>query len=224
MTKPFLLLLLTLSVASCAPRADLTPAPTANEVAALGEAAASTDAGVRVVASVDRWVGRPEDLNEVRPIWVEIENDSQIPLLVRYNAFALVGPAGERFVALPPFDIEATAAEPVAAPALPTTGFAVAPYASPFFPGATPFAGPFGFDSLYYRSYYPQFRRISLPTEDMVREALPEGVLDPGGRISGFLYFQPVNPELAQVVFTADLANAETGETFGSVRIPFVVE
>lgn len=146
-----------------------------------------------------------------------------MPLRVRYSEFVLVGPSGERFVALPPFDIEATETEPIAAPAYPVRGFSVAPYASPFFPGAA-LADPFAFDPFYYQTYYPQFRRINLPTEDMVQKALPEGVLDPGGRVEGFLYFEPVNPELAQVFFTADLVNAETGETFGDVRISFTVE
>ena len=53
---------------------------------------------------------------------------------------------------------------------------------------------------------------------------IPEGVLEPGGQISGFLYFEKRPGSLKRITFEADLANARTGANFGTVRIPFVVK
>jgi hypothetical protein len=79
------------------------------------------------------------------------------------------------------------------------------------------------FDWAYYDRYYPVWS-VSLPTEDMLEMAIPEGVLEPQGRISGFLYFPRVNPDAERVVFQAALVSARTGEEFGAVEVPFVVE
>jgi hypothetical protein len=57
----------------------------------------------------------------------------------------------------------------------------------------------------------------------MIAEVLPEGVLEPGGRVEGFLYFERVDPQAPRVRFRADLTSADTGEVFGEVSIPFTV-
>jgi hypothetical protein len=69
-------------------------------------------------------------------------------------------------------------------------GFYVAPYLRRHYPFFTPFNGPFLHDPFYYDSFHPAMKRVSLPTGDMVQKALPEGVLEPGGRITGFLYLE----------------------------------
>jgi hypothetical protein len=51
---------------------------------------------------------------------------------------------------------------------------------------------------------------------------LPEGVLDNGGRITGFLYFGGLDHPQS-VSFTADLVDASTGAHFGRIVIPFDV-
>jgi hypothetical protein len=63
-----------------------------------------------------------------------------------------------------------------------------------------------------------------LPTEDMLAKGIPEGVLEPEGRISGFLYFEKLPENLDRITFEADLINARTGVTLGTMRIPFVIE
>jgi hypothetical protein len=58
----------------------------------------------------------------------------------------------------------------------------------------------------------------------MLAKGIPEGVLEPEGRISGFLYFEKLPDNLDRITFEADLINARTGVTLGTVRIPFVIE
>ncbi|MGZ3461836.1 MAG: hypothetical protein ACXU86_25365, partial [Archangium sp.] len=74
----------------------------------------------------------------------------------------------------------------------------------------------------YYAPYYwapPE----PLPTRDMVRKALPEGTLDTGGTLSGFLYFQSVSPQEGRVTLQVRLVDARTGEQFGTLSVPFDV-
>lgn len=90
------------------------------------------------------------------------------------------------------------------------------------YPGLA-FHSRFAWDPLYYRDYVPYWKRIPLPTQQMINEALPEGVLGDDGRLEGFLYFQPVDPDELQVAFRAELVDAESGETFDTASISFTV-
>ena len=58
----------------------------------------------------------------------------------------------------------------------------------------------------------------------MQQRVLPEGVIDSGGSLDGWLFFERVDNDLERVVFRADLVNADTGRKFAEVRIPFTVE
>ena len=226
-----LLLASALLAAGCsAPGTQLDPAPAANTVSA--ETAVDRVNGVRMTAETGAWGGLARVKTEVTPIRVTIENGSRVPLRLRYDEFALVNPQGRRYAALPPYGVEGSvedptlvdAYSPVTSPGFTYSGFSVAPYYRSVYPSVTPYAGSFGYDPLYYDRYYTAYREIALPTEEMVREALPEGVIDPGGRVSGFLYFERVPPTAPRVRFRADLADAQSGETFGEISIPFVVE
>jgi putative addiction module killer protein len=64
---------------------------------------------------------------------------------------------------------------------------------------------------VYFERNYGQWPR-DLPSEEMISEALPEGVIEGGGRVSGFLYFQRVagrNYENNRV--HVDIAAADVG-------------
>jgi hypothetical protein len=58
----------------------------------------------------------------------------------------------------------------------------------------------------------------------MLRRALPEGTLEDGGALDGFLYFQDVGEREGRVTLEARLVDARTGEQFGTLSIPFQVE
>jgi hypothetical protein len=57
----------------------------------------------------------------------------------------------------------------------------------------------------------------------MLRQALPEGTLEEGGSVTGFLYFQDVSEREGRVTLQARLVDARTGEQFGTLSIPFDV-
>lgn len=102
-------------------------------------------------------------------------------------------------------------------------GFAVAPYLAPIYPGFIPAPDPFYSDPEYYDYYYDRWRYLTLPTIEMMQQALPEGVLDTNGGLSGYLYFEKITASARAVSFQMDLT-AETGERFGVVSIPLVVK
>lgn len=214
---------LAVSFSGCASTPELVPAPGAQPAPpGPGKGAVAVVRGVRVIARSDAWAGFPPDLDRVTPILVTIENDGAVPLRLRYNEFSLVAPTtGATYAAIPPFDIRGVEVEPVTA--LGYSGFWVAPYYAPYYPGLRPYYGSFPFDQYYYEQYYPTWVDIPLPTGDMIQKALPEGVLDPGGRVTGYLYFQNVKRDAGMVDFTLDLVSAEGGN-IGTVRIPFEVE
>ncbi|QDG49522.1 hypothetical protein FIV42_01850 [Persicimonas caeni] len=78
----------------------------------------------------------------------------------------------------------------------------------------------------YYSRYYPLYAEYQLPTGEMLVRALPEGVIDPGGRITGFVYFEDlesIEPTPDRVTFRYVLVDAEANRRFGVVEIPFDV-
>ncbi len=210
-----------LLAAACATR--IVPAPTADRLPGPGAAALAEAAGVRVIVAADAWRGFPADLAEaVTPMLVTIHNGSERQLMIRYEHFALTSPEGRRFAALPPFEITGVVSEPV--PGFhPPVRFGVAPYLSRWYPGWTVFGGPFPFHTAYYDAFYPAFTRVALPTGDMVQKALPEGVVEPGGRVAGFVYFEEVK-DVEVLTFAARLVEPSAATPFAEVRLPFVVD
>jgi hypothetical protein len=214
-----------------ASRTDLDPAPAANEVSGMMDAAVDRVEGVRMVVQSQAWSGMSEVKAEVTPLRVVIENNGSVPVRLRYDEFTLVGPQGARYSALPPYGVEGSVEEPVlvegydpiTAPTFEYSNFYVAPYYASAYPTLDPYADPFYYDPYYYDRYETAWQSINLPTEEMVAEVLPEGVLDPGGRVAGFLYFERVDPETPRVRFRADLVSAVDGDVFGEVSIPFTV-
>lgn len=86
---------------------------------------------------------------------------------------------------------------------------------------ATPYGYALDRDLDYYNTYYARWRK-PLPTQEMVARALPEGVLQPGGKASGFLYFERVDEDLGLVHFRGRLVNAGDGSQLGVVEIPLL--
>ncbi len=102
--------------------------------------------------------------------------------------------------------------------------FYYAPYWGYAYDGLSPW--PYGWapDWGYYNTWYPYMQKIKLPTQSMLRKGIPEGVIAPGGYVTGFLYFKRVDPKIPQVEFTAKLQDARTGQKFGTVAIPLLVK
>jgi hypothetical protein len=212
----------------CAGRMELRPALTATSAGIGG--AVGTSSNVRLVASADSWDGElVRHFDEIAPLQVTITNGGTVPLSIRYEHFRLMTGAGETSAALPPFDIDQTQTVPFERAAragvypYPLRNFAVAPYLVPYYPGLPIVDGRFLYDGAFYGRYYPRWVRVQLPTAEMLRKALPEGILRPDGNMTGFLYFdRPHEATTAALVF--DMVNAVDDESVGAIRIPFVAE
>lgn len=216
-----LLPIIALLVAGCA--TTLEPAPGANRVEGRGEGAIAANNGVRVIARAEAWRGVPRELNgQLTPMLVTVVNDSAMPIRISYNKFRMVSESGRRYSALPPFRIDGTVTTRVGNYYRPQR-FWYAPYLSPYFPGVAVYNGPFLTNRLYWDRFAPVFATVSLPTDDMLEKALPEGVLAPGGRMTGFVYFEGVGPDARRVRLVADFPNATDKGVVARVMIPFDV-
>jgi hypothetical protein len=211
----------------CASQPTLRPAPEAKLVQGSSKAAVATAEGVRMEARVDAWRWSPTNLDrQLTPILVRIENNSERPLRVRFEEFQLVTPGGMAYAALPPFDIRGEVTQRVGTYAYSAPGFYLAPHLGPYYSGFGLYGRPFGHYPSYYTSYYPVYGRYELPTRDMLVRALPEGVLEAGGRITGFLYFanlKALDPQPDRVRLRYVLVGADARERFGAIEIPFNV-
>jgi hypothetical protein len=56
----------------------------------------------------------------------------------------------------------------------------------------------------------------------MVQRALPEGVLEAGGRASGFVYFEPLDRDARTLTLAVQIVDAASGAVLGTAQIPFV--
>jgi hypothetical protein len=119
---------------------------------------------------------------------------------------------------MPPFAIDEEITEQYTVRVFPYSGFAVAPYLRRYYPSLIA-ADPFLLDRGFYDTMVPVFRRVRLPTGDMVQKALPEGVLAPGSKVAGFIYFEDVK-EGPSVTLTTNLIDASTRAQFGTLAIP----
>lgn len=159
------------------------PAPGADRLAP--HAATAETGGVRVVARAEAWASDPQRLPEhVTPMLVTVINDSERAIRVAYEGFALIGPEGRHYRALAPARMEGVLTEMVGS--LADTG----PYFAPYFPGSVFRPRP-----AYWYTPGPALRYVRVPTVDMLRQALPEGMVEPGGQVSGFVYFERIAPQ-----------------------------
>ena len=230
-----------LVLAACAARAPLAPAPEARVLPEREQAAVASAGGVRVTADASAWDGFPSPLRTVVPVRVRIENGAQVPLRLSLDAFSLRLEEGTSLAALPPMEVQGT--ELVTTPP-PPSGYGgaglgpgwvdphlfhpdalFAPPLGVYGPGLSPWGGPFRVDPFYadpflhgsaWRSW-----PVQLPTPDMVARALPEGVLEPGGRAEGFIYFQGLPGDAQRATLQVVLVDARGGEPLGRAQIPF---
>ena len=211
--------------AACAFRGPLRPAPGQEEVPHERSSAVATAAGVRLVVRTGAWSGNPPDLEQaVIPLQVTIENHGMHELRVSYPELKLRGPALD-YQPLPPALLvgkEVTVrSKPLLIPRGGYYNFLFAPYRYPDVTGVDTWTLPWEEDPDYYKRQYAKWS-VSLPTVDMVERALPEGVLNPGGRVSGFLYFQHLQPDAHTARLTFDLVDPRSALSFGTLTIDFV--
>ena len=87
----------------------------------------------------------------------------------------------------------------------------------------SPLLAPLGYASfVWYWSpaFYPSLRA----PPDVLALGLPEGVLLPGGRVSGYLYFQRVNQRSHHFTLAWEVYDAEAGAPLGVASVPLQTE
>jgi hypothetical protein len=215
-----------LFASGCAHRRYLVPESEGRTVWWKNYDAVAEVSGVFLVASGNEWFGRPKNLGKVvTPFKVSIWNRSGELLRIQYSDFRLMG-AGGVFNSAPlsPFNSYGRMPAPLVFPRGPEVsygGFEIAPYYAPFYPGLTVWRGPFESDgrSLSNHARWP----ASLPTPYMRDVAIPEGVIQKDGHISGFLYFPKIPPGINLVTLHTALIAAGTRKRLGTVAMPFVI-
>jgi hypothetical protein len=227
----------------------LVPAGTTVRSGGNRDVAFAEVAGVRAWAHGD-WRGNPGDLPDVlTPVHLTLQNEANRTIRLSFEDCALVGSSGTRYAVLPPFEMSTSMSEappppstialvdyhpavpvrppphvhlrvrpPPVVPRIHVYRFHVAPPYAHFYFGV-PFWTAWAWNAAYHARYSAMWPR-ALPTEDMLQQALPEGALDDGGLVSGFLYFQSVRNE-ASVSLEVKLHDATTGEALGVLRMPF---
>jgi len=235
-----------LLAASCVPKATLKPTTEAQTLQGNQDTAVTEVAGVKLLADGSAWKGTPSNLgNTLTPVYVRMDNQSGRTLRIRYSDFSLVG-AESRFhySALPPFSLRQgyASVEPssledgTGGSGSVSLGVGVTPAYGPRYgyygrryygaPWTGPFIGPYPY---FYGPYYPgpyagYTCEEPLPTRDMLQSALPEGTLEDGGTVQGFLYFQGVAHREPGVALQAQVVDAASGEQLGTLSIPFQVK
>jgi hypothetical protein len=218
-------------LAGCA-GSDLEPAVPESRMDGLDDAAGVVVSRVQFVAQPDEWPEGGGVPDHVTPILVDLINGSRSPLRIEYRLFSLQAGTGQALTALPPFNVYGSATQPrvqrdggAIELSYAAERFEVAPFYADLYSELSPYRGPFVADQRFYGAGYAHWKQTggALPTRTMRLMALPEGVLQPGGRIGGYLYFQKVPSDAARVQLDFSLVDAKTGRLFAIASLPFVV-
>jgi len=214
-----------LGLAGCAHRQPMTSRDTAGAPPAASNVERGELAGVRLqVEPAGRQVKR-EAAGAVLPVRLSLWNNSGRPLRFRFEDLALVG-RGEPLAALLPVPAGNDAlgdergiggAGSAVEPTFQHQGFHVAaPYAR-YYAGLPAYNGPFDIDERYEGNHFAAWAAPSSP--EQLAQALPEGVIDDGGSISGIVYFARPPQYAGPLNLNAALVDARTGEHFGTVQL-----
>ena len=199
------------------------PASDVERSAGDPSAGVASRGGVTLVADAEPWKGDPATLSQVMtPIHVRLLNHSDRDLAVRYQTFVLHSDTGRELRPMPPIRGGASKdARALRAPKPDAHGFHFAPYYRDALGEQVRYwTGGFAFDPYFYEGHAAW--RPRLPTDAMVRRALPEGVLEPGGWVSGFLYFARVDPEARRLTLHVDLDLPQGEERIATIEIAFI--
>ena len=219
--------------AGCASNApqQLRPAPRAIASADAPGAVHAADEGVQLVAQVNAWPGDPAVARESIPIRVWIRNQSPEALRIRYDDLMLVAADGSHYAVLPPVGPDHLTSEQgvrrvVRDPEFQQSGFSVAPYLAYAYPSLQVYGGEFDYETGYFRRYREASEKRVRRDPLALTLGIPEGVLQSGGEIRGFLFFERVEPgdaEKGLIRLHADLETAEA-EDLAVLSIPFAME
>src|ERR1043166_7918995 len=216
--KATMLIALVMVLAGCG--AELRPAPSAQVLPGPGRPATAEAAGIRVVGQTAAWWAYAVTVHSgVTPNLVTVDNQSDVPLRIRYADFALVSGDGRRFAALAPVEVHGAVVDPGPPPYAYASGVFVTRRDAG---GRVIVLDGFPFDPFFHA--FPGATWIELPTPDMIWLALPVGVLAPRTNVAGFVYFPRLPRNVSSADFAAAFVNDRTGATVATLAIPFVVD
>ncbi len=198
----------------------------AAEVALLEPPTQRTVEGISIRATAGAWPGSPHVLDEVTPVGLTIVHRGDRPLRIHYGDFQLVDHVGHVYAALPPLDVRPGPASSKRPPSSPTlrpnaTRFSVAPHFAWLYPHA-PVDPRLRLAADYYELHYTYWHALEGPTPDMIERAIPEGVLEPGGRLDGYLFFERADLLAGRLDLVVHLMNPDTQAIFGTARLPLL--
>jgi hypothetical protein len=203
---------------------QLLPADSANLVPGAPDSAFAEEGGIRVAVSGDDWRGDPKDLGDhLTPVKVRVVNRSGHPVQILYERFSLVGGGGHTYRPLPvvPLDHQGSGARLL--PFFATANFFVGPRYHDVYPSLDAWPDPLPRDDAFYDRQYRRWGPMH-PTVQMMRSALPEGVLGDGGEMSGYLYFENATRHEHRVKFRVELDEGHGAEVVASVDVPLRVD
>ena len=169
--------------------------------------------GVHVLAKTEAWNGDPPTLAQyVLPVWVQIENHSGKALWLSTDTLSITDATGGRVLAraLPAATIKGKAKIPETA--VPAEFGLQDPWLDTWLEP--------GFDEYVAASIHWQ---ENLPTKEMLRRAIREGVLRDGAKVAGFVYFPKTTQDPSTLNLRAELLDATTRQSFGRVDIPLAM-
>ncbi len=222
-----------LCVVGCGkPNAQLKPARPAQLADNLESAAVAEVQDVELIAQTGTWPGHPQALDFATPVRLTIYNHGAKPVYFRYPDVTLVGPTKD-YAALPVYHA------PTGAPLGSTRNYPPSVrehhsflelndfyVAHPFHghhPTLPTYDAPLAHDWNYHDKHFAYWKDATLPTLEMRTYALPEGVLESGGRVSGFVYFERVEARAREDRFSLQLDVRTPGNRrLGVARIPLV--
>lgn len=206
----------TLGLAACAgPRIVPLAASEARVDAARG-AVTVVGAGVELSVRASAWRGTPWDLpGYVTPFLVQLANEAPEPVAYEHADFRLFDDARFQYTALPPVDVErilrSRAGGPLrVAAASPPPGLRRRVIHDPFW------------DWWWWERYgWPWYYPPPAPLDEVYLRALPVGVLQPGARAEGFVYFPRLRPDARRLTFEF---HHRIGAVPRRLTVPFGVE
>lgn len=213
-----------LGLVACASNPQLTTADTSKKVSATTAQVDTTSVDVTVRS--EAWTDFPTNLEDrVTPLHVRIQNRSSDPIYFGYSQMKLIEKNGDVRRAIPLFEIdgEVAAREPVEPTFTHDSFFVMSPYRGIYPSMATTSYAPTPMTSYDYATQYRQWG-VDLPTGAMIEAALPEGVIEPGGHISGFVYFDQVDDDAGSVTFVYLAESTRSSSPIAEVAVLFDVD
>ncbi|NLD98327.1 MAG: hypothetical protein GX640_00500 [Fibrobacter sp.] len=157
---------------------------------------------------------------------VKIINHSSAKLLIRYKNFKIITQkAGYTFNALPPYEIFGSSHKQMVVLPYPFPvhhqiehfRFSVAPFSSRMYQELPVSNHLFTIDSSYYSMHFNKLAVSGISVERILEKIVPEGVVDTGGYISGYLYFEKIRSR--NYLFQMELVEADSEKPIDIIQI-----